>query len=388
MKILLIADSVSPFSSSGRVVHKISNALSLNNIENMILFNGEKDENTKLNVKYIKSGTIFDTKLHQILPNNLTNETIAFINEYKPTIVHFLSFNYSRSKYILNYLYCKKIKVILQPWIHDFYCAQMFGFRNGHECKACSKGNFLNALKYNCSPISTGLLSAVNRQFLKKAALNADIFISSNSYMDVILEDYGVNRGKIKRMPIPFEKSVLENKAINKKDNNSFIFYGQAKDFKGFYLMKDIALKCPQIKFKLCPIGNKFDVNYFAECKNIEVITTFSASNGLFEEINNSIGVILPTLWPTTTEYSLYEAMYLAKAVVAFNVGVHKDILINRKNALLSDLGNIDDFVNNIIELAENKVLREEIGNNARDLVNKIADENLFFSQLLSIYTC
>ena len=73
-----------------------------------------------------------------------------------------------------------------------------------------------------------------------------------------------------------------------------------------------------------------------------------SWKTGLGNLIANSNGVIIPTIWPTTTEFGWLEALALGKPTITFNIGVHKELMINRYNGLTSPLGDFKAMGDNI----------------------------------------
>ena len=85
-----------------------------------------------------------------------------------------------------------------------FFCAQGFAFRNNKVCTKCINGNYLNAIKYHCVGLKS-IPSLFERYFIHKRALMANVFFSSNSSLDTLLQEYNVPQKNIFRFPIPFD---------------------------------------------------------------------------------------------------------------------------------------------------------------------------------------
>ena len=79
---------------------------------------------------------------------------------------------------------------------------------------------------------------------------------------------------------------------------------------------------------------------------------------------------------PDGTEFfgsptKLFEYMAMEKAIVSSNIGQMKEILENKKDALLVDAGNPNSLKNAILVLAKDEKLRKKLGENARKKVVK-----------------
>ena len=76
-----------------------------------------------------------------------------------------------------------------------------------------------------------------------------------------------------------------------------------------------------------------------------------SWNSGLGELIANSQGIVIPSIWPTTTEYGFLEALSFGKPVIAFNISAHKEFLSDKINGYLSPIGDWERFGHNMDEI-------------------------------------
>ncbi len=392
MKIIIVCESISKKYSGGKAARYLSRILTENHHDVLHIVTSENDDSQDDFIK-INNVIFLPTRkslYHKIINLGLlkTKETIFFselVNKFKPDIVHFASFDISKpARFILEAKNCGA-KVILQPWTMDFFCAQRFGFLKNNQCKLCVKGNFSYSIYNRCSNIKESAY-LIRRFYLKKMSLLADHILSSNSNLDEILLDYGVTRSKISRYPIQFDCDLYQSQ--KNTEEKHFVYYGQPTDHKGFNLLLKMIhrintfAKKQNISFKLYPMKN---VNL--QIENTTIHNDISWNNGLKEAIISSRAVLVPTLWNTSTEYSLYEAMIFKKPVIAFNVGAHKNILENGYNALVVDEGDIDSYLNAIYLVNDDFELRKHLGNNAFDSVRKINDKESLYRKIFTIYT-
>lgn len=392
MKVLIISESVNKFDSGGKVVRYIVQILKKLNFQVKILVVNEMVEanidDFILNhpTTFLPVKRNFYSRLINIFFD--TKETYEFkklLLDFKPDIVHFASFENSKpSRFILE---IKKFgaKIVLQPWTMHFYCIQGFGFRNNQSCTKCAKGNYFNALLYSCSGIKS-IPSIIEKFFLHRRALVAKSFLSSNRELDTILLNYGVSSGNIFNFPVPFDylKSISDKNNDNYKFEDYFVYYGQVNNHKGLKILQEVVIKLPHIRFKFFPMN--FLSNEYFPFNNVEIINNIGWNNGLKEYILNSKAVLIPSLWVSSTEYSLCEALLLKKPVVLFNTGIHRDLFVNRENAMVVELNDIDSLVDAISELNNDPSLCSRISENGyKTLINHNNIDKLS-SELLKAY--
>ncbi|MEI7767108.1 MAG: glycosyltransferase family 4 protein [Phycisphaerae bacterium] len=306
------------------------------------------------------------------------------LNKIKPDIVHECSFNIGKPRYIISIAVKLGIKVVLQPWIHDYFCCKTYGYHDARveACTKCLDEGFTSSVKMGCDSIF-GLLRSYRKSRIRRIAINSKItWISTCSSTDDLLCRYGVNPNNIKRVNLVFPKDrSYKSTSFTNKD---FIWYGQPIRAKGFHLLENIARQCPNVNFKLFP-GSKY-VPQLTDVKNVQIDTRITWSNGLVKQLCDCYAVILPTLWPTTPEYVLLEAIGHGRPVIAFNVGAHRDILMNGRDSLISEPVDIDGMCANIKSMAMDETLRNKLSEGAIETFNDYADEKKYVDSLEKSY--
>ncbi len=388
MKILLVCDSTYFNSSGGKVARYLTKILKENGNQINIVVTSEKREDVDFDEFYIQQSVTF-------LPQysnkrfNITNLLFRtkhlkkfkeILIKYSPEVVHFASFDSGKpSEFIVE---AKKInaKVVLQPWIMDFYCAQGYGFRDGKSCTLCADGNFQNAIIKKCIKIPF-VISLYKRFKLKNASKLADIFLSSNLELDKILIKYGVPAKKIFRFPVPFDYNKIINEST--ATDNKLIYFGQNLKIKGVDFLINFFQKHKEFKIKFFPVG-KLDIK---NSSNIQVIYNKSWNNGLSNEILSSKAVLIPSLWETTIEYVVYEALLHKKPIIIFNVGAHKYLFENYVNAFIAEKNDPISFLNILNDLQNNSKLCKEVGERGYQKLLEINNPNHLYNLLFEVYS-
>lgn len=390
MRILLVCESSHLYESGGRVVRYITKILKRDDNHVKVVVLSEKRDDYNLGSFYKENDVEF-LPVRKKLINRIasllfnTKEIKSFsriVNDFNPDVIHFASFDHSKPPKFISIATKYDAKVILQPWTMHFYCSQGFGYRNGEQCTLCANGNYLNALTKKCVTLRA-IPSLIEKRVSHKKALKADLFLSSNSEFDNILTRYGVEKPHVYRFPIIFDYTFLDKQS--EKTEDYFIFYGQANSHKGLSVLLDVFAKLPEQKLKIYPMG--ILPENISKLKNVEIINGVNWTNGLGDAIIKSKAVLMPSLWSSTIEYALWEALQIKKAVIVFNVGAHKEIFKNRNNAMVIEPNDTECFAKAVLELSENDVLRTLLEENGNKTLLEINNPDKLYLQLMEGYT-
>jgi glycosyltransferase involved in cell wall biosynthesis len=390
MKILLVCESSHLYESGGRVVRYITKILKRDDNYVKIVVLSEKRDDYNLGSFYKENDVEFLPVRKKIINRFAsllfnTKEVKCFsriLNSFTPDVIHFASFDHSKPSKFISVATKSGAKVILQPWTMHFYCSQGFGFRNGEQCTLCANGNYLNALTKKCISFR-GIPSLIEKRVSHLKALKADLFLSSNSEFDNILTKYGVKHKHIYKFPIAFDYTFLDKPSSITEDY--FVFYGQANSHKGLSVLMEVFAKLPEQKLKIFPMGNLPE--NISKLKNVEIINGVNWTNGLGDAIMKSKAVLMPSLWSSTIEYALWEALQIKKAVVVFKVGAHKDIFKNGYNALVVEPNDIESYAKAVLALDENEELRKLLEENGNKTLLEINNPDKLYLQLIEAYS-
>jgi|SaaInlStandDraft_3_1057020.scaffolds.fasta_scaffold01663_2 glycosyltransferase involved in cell wall biosynthesis len=345
-----------------------------------------KDKQTKLQVdEFKKSGcnyyeqTPYSFK-HQFLKARVYNEFSKIIKEFKPDVVLYIGSIANKTS--IDYCIKHKVDYAVLPLTNEYYCVKNFAGREEGSCYKCLNGNYFNAIIFRCLGKRTHVLEYVKKilqLILSKDRLLKATYVLGYSIDQLsLLEHYGVNRNKCHQIPVLFDPAT-----VSKNENvieDYFVMSGQCITAKGWHIVKLIIEKTPQVKYKLVifntSIANeyvdKYGLHDNIELGQIEVVSEVKDHVDFVSIISKSKGVLVPSYYPTTGEFVLLESLGMGKAIIAFNSGVHHEILQHKKNAMVSNIGDLNDFASNIIEVSNNKVLRSSLSKGAQLLYKEL----------------
>ncbi len=170
---------------------------------------------------------------------------------------------------------------------------------------------------------------------------------------------------------------------------------GQLTDAKGWHLIPEL-LKLNShnnLKFKFiiynADVANNFinknDLQRYIKSKKLEVVSGLESHKEVLNLVGNSLAVIIPSNYPSTGEFALLEAMGLKKPVVAFNVGAHRDFLVDGNNSLVSSPLDLNKMTKDLEILYKDEGLWEKLSKNSRTTFEEITNFNENYSIIKSL---
>ncbi|MFN4226732.1 MAG: glycosyltransferase [Candidatus Ratteibacteria bacterium] len=224
--------------------------------------------------------------------------------------------------------------------------------------------------------------------FLERITLRWVNLIISNSYSarEILIKKGKIPRKKIKVIPNGIEIPEKIEK-IEKKDYIVVGSIGNLKKAKGyFYLIeasKIVIEKYKNVRFYILGDGElKQEILKKIKENGLE---QYFVLTGYVEDIYDYLKIfdifVLPSLWEGCP-VSLLESMGYGIASIATDVGDVPYIIENGQTGYIVKKGDYKKIAEKIIELIENKSLREKIGQKAREKVKK----DFCFEEMVKAY--
>ena len=361
------------------------------------VFTHDEENKTIANYKYFKrimySGTAnFFSSKYKVSFNNV-------INEFKPDYVFFIGGVLNTPVVYVDLCLKYKIKTVFLLFCQDFYCARIHAGLGTSSCTKCLDSSNINAFLNNC-----GEKQRRPNLYLLNYQLNQKLFVSRLKKIDYVLgssdeqlgffEKIGIKKSNICKIPLFFNKNRV--KKISNSSKPFFVIIGQFRHEKGIHLISKILdFIDDEIVVKLLLFDEKEKdnfINFFPinnkhiKSKKLEVISGVTMTSGALELIAASKGVINPSIWATTTEFVLLEVLGMGKPIITFDVGIHKEVLINRVNGICVKSGDFQAMGDEINNLNKNIDLENNISVESIKLYKKLTDESSFTPILQNIF--
>ena len=159
-----------------------------------------------------------------------------------------------------------------------------------------------------------------------------------------------------------YDGSFVENGEIPKEKETRLTATGIAGALTDRKISADTAKK----------YVDRYGLYDYIESGQVEIISEVEEHVKFLSILSKSIGVLVPSYYPTTGEFVLLESLGMGKPIIAFNSGVHREILQHKMNAMVSKTGDLDDYASNIIEVSNNKDLRSSLSKGAQLLYREL----------------
>ena len=394
MKILFVPDSlwgdasghrssqylIKAFSGIGIKMAVYAPSSGLNNHEQVLIDSYE--------CKYYKR-TEYSYK-EQLIRNKIDEEFKNVYLDFKPDYVFYVGT--IKNKTSIDICINENIKYLYLPLTTEYYCINTFAGIKSGPCYGCLKGSIIAPIKTGCLPNDYGMINFIKDKTIEKISrkrvLNAHKIVGYSDDQLNLLERFGVQKGKRLKLPIFFDpesgngiKSIIED---------YFLVFGQFLNAKGWHLIPEIIKRTKNTKFKVIMKKENFqqfvidnELEKFVENNNLVHQDFLDTHQELLEEVAKSKGVLIPSYYDTTGEFTMLEALMFHKPVIAFKCGIHKEIFIDRQNGMVADIGDIDGYCKRIEEINVNNDLYKKVAKGSRSLFENLTSKNIFEQQIL-----
>lgn len=321
------------------------------------------------------------------------------LDEYPVDIAHLHNIYHHITPSIIHELKRRKMPVVMTLHAYRMVCTSYFMFAKGKVCEACYKGKYYKAIKNSCfmnSKIKSAFVTF--EMYLHHKVLdiyrNVDVFISPSLFLKNKLEKMGFKK-EIVYLPNFIDIKKFDNcKEDNKiTKENSIVYFGRLSPEKGLWTLLEAAkkLKIENSKLKIKIIGDGLIRNALEEKVKREGIENviflgYMKGEALYKEIKRSTAVVLPSECYENNPMSALEAFALGKPVIGSNIGGIPELVIDGITGYTFEPNNAEDLKSKIVFLIKDKDALHTKGRNARELVERKFNSEVYYKNLMSIY--
>jgi glycosyltransferase involved in cell wall biosynthesis len=281
--------------------------------------------------------------------------------------------------------------------MQDFFCIKLYANDIHGPCTKCLNNTYLEAFKNKCiieKPIdyvktASGILI---RKRLEKILPKIDYVITSTEEQMGFYQKFGIPLEKCVKTPLYFDNNRL--KGIKPEMGDYFVCIAQNRVEKGFQHLEEILSYCDSTIKIIAAYNNKEQANIainkygfqkFIDNGMLEIKHNLRWETGLSELVAHSRGVIIPSIWPTTTEYGLLEALGYQKPIFCFDLGVHHELIQNGINGFIAPLGECKTMATQLMQVKSEDKTYLSVSNNAGLLHKEMTNWNGWLRTLKSM---
>jgi glycosyltransferase involved in cell wall biosynthesis len=220
------------------------------------------------------------------------------------------------------------------------------------------------------------------------------ILLDTNCYIDYFIKTFKVDKGKFIRVLIGADEAIfypLSGKAS--KEEFLVHFHGKFIPVQGIQYIIQAAKtleKYEDVKFQLIGGGQTYDqmlkLAKELSSKNIFFLgyQPFEKLNSYLQEADISLGNFGDTDKATRViATKSYETIAAGRPLISADAPAMREIFENRKNVLFCQRANPKDLANKILELKNNRELRNEIAQGGYQLYKQIAEPKIIGKKFL-----
>lgn len=361
----------------------------------------EKNNNSEYKEYFIKNidfnkregfGQDLKKAMHLLYSIEAKNKLEKLILQTKPDIAHLHNVYFHLTPSILKVL--KKHNIPIVWTMHDYHliCPNYKLFTQGAICERCKIHKYHNCFKYKCIKDTSSLsFLAMLEMYLHKIVLRSykyiDLFIAPSQFMAKKLIEWGINGEQVKHV---YNSITIPSLAKTEELGEGLIYFGRLGMEKGLFVLLEAMKNLPDIKLKLIGEGpERLEIeNYIKDNKlnNVSIQGHLLDKNKLFELVQNSRLVILPSIWYENNPIAILEAFALGTAVIGSNVGGIPELIKDGQTGFLFELGNAVDLVKKIKDNYNNLALLQTIEANARKLATEEFNAQKHYEEIINIY--
>lgn len=324
--------------------------------------------------------------------NDAKKKLAEFIENKKIDIAHLNIFYGKLTSSILKVLVDKKIPIVQTLHEYKLVCPTYKMSCNGEVCGACKGNKFFNAAIKRCNRKSfvRSFVSSIESYFslIFGSQSKIDRFICVSDFQKNKIIDMGIDEKKLMTVHnfLPLYKL---NKTPIKENGDFFLYLGRVEVEKGILVFMELAKRRPNMKFVVVGDGGyllqAIDKKLKEKIDNIEFVGKIE-SDKVDEYLQRAIALVVPSLWMETFGLVILEAFNYAKPVIASRQGGMTEIIMDKENGFLCDVGDADSFLKAVDYIYSNNDVGRKMGECGYARVREVFSEECFYHNIIKIY--
>ncbi|MBF0232962.1 MAG: glycosyltransferase family 4 protein [Desulfamplus sp.] len=318
------------------------------------------------------------------------NKIECLLKEFTPDIVHLNNFAHQISPSILDMLKKNKISTVMTMRDYKIVCPTYSMLANGEICEKCKDGRYYNCGFNRCTKGSlVKSLINVAEMHLHHHLLDIydkiDLYISPSQFLKEKVKEMGL-KGEVVYLPNCVD--IDHFKPIYDWKEESIVYVGRISHEKGVETLID-AVNGFDITLKIIgdgPLKETLQTKVKMEGINNVHFLGYKTGSELHSEIQKSMFLVIPSEWYENNPRTVIEAFALGKPAVGARIGGIPELVRDWETGLTYVSGDVDDLRSKIQLMLDNKDRIPEMGQTARQYVERDLNSDVHYRNLMKIY--
>jgi glycosyltransferase involved in cell wall biosynthesis len=318
------------------------------------------------------------------------NKIAQLIKSESPDIAHLNNIYHQISPSIIDTLKKNRIPIVMTLRDYKLTCPVYTHLSHNQVCDECRKHRFYKVVTHRCTKNSF-LKSTINmvEMYLHHSILHiynkVDCFIAPSKFLRDKTLELGF-KGNIVHLPNFID--VSEYIPVYPATENSLVYFGRLSEEKGLFTLLD-AIKRLDIQLKIIGDGPQKEL-LLQKIKQEQIsnvsLLGYKNRKELLPEIQQSIGVVIPSEWYENNPRAILESFAVGKPVIGSNIGGIPELVKDSETGFLFTPGNSEALRDKIIQMKSNLQKTREMGRTARHFVETNLNPDKHYQQLIEIY--
>lgn len=290
------------------------------------------------------------------------------LDDFKPDVVHLNNFNFQLTPSILYEIKRHSIPIVYTAHDSQLVCPNhlMQQYITGERCTECIKKSPIQCAKHRCihGSLVKSILGTIEACLYRMTGAYKliDAIIAPSEFIKEKLETHKDLKGRIlvRRNFVDLQED-FEDRDLEKEEY--VLFFGRYSNEKGVETLLRACEKTKEIPYIFAGSGPlEVQVNV---CTNVENMG-FLSGDKLIRLIRKARFSIFPSECYENCPFSVMESLMCGTPVIASNIGGVPELVNDGGNGLLFEPGNVNELVEKIKGIWENKDRNKELCENCR----------------------
>lgn len=314
------------------------------------------------------------------------------LEDFRPDIVHVFAIQTHITPSILDACREMNLPVVMSCNDYKHICPNYKLFHHGRLCEECRGGRFYNAIKNRCckDSITFSVASSIEsyvHDTLNVYRKNVHTFLFASEFMARKTEDFwgaASFRRKMLRNPFDTQKHLLYGDV-----GDYLLYFGRVIDEKGVDVLLDAAALAPEVTLVVAGDGPERK-QLEAQAANLGISNVRFVGPKWGDELNdylqNSRGVIVPSLWHENFPYVILQAFAAGKPVIGSNRGGIPELVLEGRHGYVYEANDPNALAAAMRTLMTDADKARQMGELARHYVVEEFNDDVFYGQIMGVY--
>lgn len=313
------------------------------------------------------------------------------LDDFKPDVVHLNNFQRQLSASIVKPIKKRHIPIVFTAHDLQAICPAIVMLDNNKNiCEKCLKGKYLNCVKEKCVKNSSlkSLLGAIEGKYYrwnKIYSKKIDKIIAPSGYFKEMFIKDGIDSDRVEVLHNFIDVNDYD---VDIDDQGYAFYYGRLSKEKGIYNLLKAMLSIKDRKLFVAGDGPEKDkIEQFINENNMKdrvKLLGFLDSNKIKDYVRKARVVIVPSICRENCPYSVLETLAMGRPIIGSNLGGIPELVKDGEYGYVYN--NIDELIEKMKKLLDDKDLSEKMGKNAKNDAEKDFSKEAYYEKIINIY--